>query len=171
MGHYASSGFAYPKNNRFMAIELTDNGTTRLQTSRVSATMISMVFPHPLRFKLAWQLKSSRPVFAWRAVPPEGFIALGMICTTNEDPPELSALRCVPQEWCVPSKGRPRKIWDDSGAGGGRAGSIWAVNSMDLAVFVTGHDEPRENFYDLKSTRFFLNQVAKCGSDGILQFI
>ena len=171
MGHYASQGFAYPKSNRFMVVELTDNGTTRLQTSRASATVIAKVFPHPLRFKLAWQLKSSKPVFAWRAVPPDGFIALGMVCTTDEEPPDLTVMRCVPQEWCAASKGRPRKIWDDSGAGGGKAGSIWAVNSMDLIVFVAGHDEPRETFYDLKSSRFFLNQVAKCGTDGSLAFI
>jgi hypothetical protein len=171
MGYYVAKGFAFPKSNRFMAIELTDNNTTRLQTSRVSATVLATIFPFPLRYKLVWQLKSSKPVFAWKAVPPDGFVALGMISTVVEDPPDLNAMRCVPQAWCAASKIAPRKVWDDSGAGGGKAGSVWVINSMDMIAFVAGHEAPKEPFFDLKSSRFFTSQFAKCGANGEVKFI
>ena len=96
MGHYAVKGFKYPKNNNHMLIELTDNGTNRLSTSKVSATALQSTFPFPLRFKAVWQIKSTKPVYAWRAVPPEGFVALGMMCTTTEEPPDIESMRCVP---------------------------------------------------------------------------
>jgi hypothetical protein len=34
------------------------------------------------------------------------------------------------------------KLWDDTGAGGGKPGSIWVVNNMDLMYVVPGYDPP-----------------------------
>jgi hypothetical protein len=144
-----------------MTIELTDNGTRRLQTSKVSATVLFTTFPFPLRWKQVWQLKSANPVFVWKGVAPEGFVTMGMVCSTSEEPPPLGTMRCVPEAWCVASKVTPRKVWDDSGAGGGKSGSAWIVNSLDLIAFVVGHDSPKETFYDLKSSRFMINQFAR----------
>lgn len=170
MGQYVVSGFAYPKNNRHTTVEVTDNNTTRLRTSKVSATVLATTFPFPLRYKAAWTLKSAKPLYAWRAIAPEGFVALGMLCTTTEEPPSVDAMRCVPQAWCVPTKVAPRKIWDDHGAGGGKPGSVWSINAMDLVAFVAGHEAPKETFYDLKSGRFFISQFAKCDG-GEVKFI
>lgn len=69
-------------------------------------------------------------------------------------------MRCVPAAWCVPSRSAPTKLWDDSGAGGGKPGSIWTVNSMDMIAVVTGHDVPTEKFYELKTARFYLDSGA-----------
>jgi Vacuolar protein sorting-associated protein 62 len=170
MGHFVVKGFAYPKSNKHMVIELTDNNTTRLKHSKVSASVLATTFPFPLRFKVVWTLKSAKPVYAWRAVPPEGFLALGMVCTNTEDPPPVECIRCVPEAWCVPSKFTPQKVWDDSGAGGGKPGSVWVVNSLELVAFTAGHDAPKETFYDLKSNRFFINQFARVES-GEVTFI
>lgn len=54
----------------------------------------------------------------------------------------------------------PVKIWDDTGAGGGKAGSIWIVNSMDMIAVIPGHDPPREEHWELKSTKLHLEGLA-----------
>jgi hypothetical protein len=33
-------------------------------------------------------------------------------------------------------------VWDDTGAGGGKAGSMWIVNDMNMVIIVPGHDPP-----------------------------
>jgi hypothetical protein len=96
-------------------------------------------------------------MWAWKPVPPEHFVALGMVCTSTEDPPDTDCLRCVPEKWCVPAKTAPVKVWDDTGAGGGRPGSIWIINSMDMIAVTTGHEPPKDTFYEVSSTRFFID--------------
>jgi hypothetical protein len=68
-------------------------------------------------------------------------------------------MRCVPAAWCVPTSVAPVQIWDDTGAGGGKPGSIWAINSMSLLAFVPGHDAPSDQFYDLSAPKFFIDGV------------
>ena len=62
--------------------------------------------------------------------------------------------------WASKSTVVPKKLWDDSGSGGGRPGSIWIVNSMDMIAFVPGHDAPKDDFFDLNSTKFFSDGVS-----------
>lgn len=51
---------------------------------KTSKAVLAAVFPHPLRFKQAWHLaRGDKFLYAWKAVPPEGFIALGNICSTT----------------------------------------------------------------------------------------
>ena len=71
-----------------------------------------------------------------------------------DDPPDVKAMRCVPAAWCVKSKVAPRKIWDDTGAGGGKPGSIWIINSLEMLAIVPGHDTPTDDFYDLRDSKF-----------------
>jgi len=67
-----------------MMIELTDNSTTRLLKSKTSATVLFTLFPHPLRMKKVWSMsRGDKSLFAWKAVPPEGFVAMGMLCTST----------------------------------------------------------------------------------------
>lgn len=51
---------------------------------KTSKAVLAAVFPHPLRFKQAWHLaRGDKFLYAWKAVPPEGFLALGNICSTT----------------------------------------------------------------------------------------
>jgi hypothetical protein len=79
-----------------------------------------------------------------------------MMCTRSENPPDITSMRCVPSSWCTLSSHKPVKVWDDTGAGGGKAGSIWTINSMDMIAVTIGHDAPQDTFYELNSQRFFL---------------
>lgn len=65
-------------------------------------------------------------------------------------------MRCVPLKWCVPTKIVPTKIWDDTGAGGGKPGSMWTINSLDMVAVVAGHDPPTDQYFELSQNRFFM---------------
>jgi hypothetical protein len=86
-----------------------------------------------------------------------------------DEPPDVTCMRCVPAAWCVPTSVTPTKVWDDTGAGGGKPGSIWTVNSLDMVAVVAGHEAPKEIFYDLKNNRFFVDQYAQT-ENGVVSF-
>lgn len=51
---------------------------------KTSRAVLAAVFPHPLRFKQSWHLaRGDRFLYAWKAIPPEGFLALGMISSCS----------------------------------------------------------------------------------------
>jgi len=215
LGYYASKGFNNPlggwmvSKTKYQCIEVTDYVTIRLKRNQVTKSVLVMFFPHPLRYKKVWSMsRSDKSLFAWKAVPPEGFVALGMICTSTgelkfsgiyfslicncnmctriciciviiddmyfiylfvhiyiyiiELPPSTDIMRCVPLAWCSPSKVKPTQIWNDTGAGGGKPGSMWTINSLDMMVIKQGHEPPTEVFYELNAARFFL-ESNYCG--------
>jgi hypothetical protein len=82
-----------------------------------------------------------------------------MVTTGTDDPPPRTCMRCVPRSWVVPSTAKPKLIWDDSGSGG-RAGSVWAMNSLGLMAVTQGHSAPTgEEFFDFTTARFFLGDA------------
>jgi len=52
------------------------------------------------------------------------FVAMGMVATETEEPPNRDCMRCVSVHLLQESTFEAAKIWDDSG-GGGRPGSVW----------------------------------------------
>lgn len=162
MGLYACKGFSSPLKSRaaarYQLIEITDNASIRMKRGKVIAAVVATVCPHPLKYRQVWHFaRGAKSLYAWKPMAPDGFIALGMMVTTNENPPEVTAMRCIPQQWAVASKQAPVKIWDDTGAGGGKPASMWIINSLGMVAIVPGHDPPTETFYDLVSGRFFLD--------------
>ena len=77
--------------------------------------------------------------------------------------PDVKLMRCVPASWTCKSKIVPKKIWDDSGSGGGKPGSMWIVNSLEMIAIVSGHESPKDDYYDFNSSKFFMDglQSAK----------
>ncbi len=64
-----------------------------------------------VKFKQVWHFaRGARSLYAWKAVPPEGYIAMGMLCTTTDEAPDVMAMRCVPLKWCSPTKVPPTKV-------------------------------------------------------------
>lgn len=63
-----------------------------------------------VKYKQVWHFaRGARSLYAWKAIPPEGFVAMGMLCTTTDEPPDVTAMRCVPLKWCSPTKVPPTK--------------------------------------------------------------
>eukprot|EP00298_Acanthocystis_sp_HF-20_P012235 c19785_g1_i2.p1 GENE.c19785_g1_i2~~c19785_g1_i2.p1 ORF type:complete len:774 (-),score=356.75 c19785_g1_i2:62-2122(-) len=160
LGYYGNSGFTSPANDKKtskMIIEITDTSQLRVQQSDYLQSTMDYLMPYPVRFRQIWnQQRGKEPFFAWKPIPPTAdFVALGIVATSTEDPPPLNSIRCVPKIWLTKSSAKPELIWDDSGTGG-RAGSIWTVTSFGFISVVQGHQPPEEEFYELKSKRFFL---------------
>lgn len=112
-------------------------------------------------YRLVWHSTQHKPpLYIWRAVPPaQNFVALGMVVSTGEEPPPLTACHCVPRRWCE-AVVADRFVWRDDGQGG-RAGSLWATPNMDLMLCVRGH-EPGEE----ERTVWCLKE-EKCSSDNV----
>lgn len=163
LGYYANANFSNPgsdKKNPRLVVEITDTRQLKVQHSDHLANLVSVLLPHPARFRQIWnQQRGKQPFFAWKPIPPSSdFVCLGMVCTTTEDPPSRLSVRCIPKSWVVRSTATPKMVWDDGGVGG-RPGSVWTVNNLGLVHVVQGHLLPdKEDFYELKSARFFLGQ-------------
>jgi len=96
-------------------------------------------FPAPIGFEYQWEQARGGLVVVWRPMPPsDGFVALGHIATTSQDPPTpamLPDLRCVPRDmasrWSVFAEGS--KIWSDESTGGAD-GAFWQAPTPGLFV-------------------------------------
>jgi len=159
LGHYAGSNYDNPnKDGRDrLTLEITDTAASWVGGSNWMPVVLDQFMPHPARFRLAWSLThGSNPFYAWQPIPPsEKFVALGMVGTTSENPPDIKSIRCVSIEWTVDTK-YLKMQWNDE-----ISGSIWDCNSLHLAGFVSGHDPPRQKPKDLRSSRFFLKDYSK----------
>eukprot|EP01012_Entosiphon_sulcatum_P062087 TRINITY_DN8821_c0_g1_i1.p1 TRINITY_DN8821_c0_g1~~TRINITY_DN8821_c0_g1_i1.p1 ORF type:complete len:4205 (-),score=604.71 TRINITY_DN8821_c0_g1_i1:28-12642(-) len=144
LGHYASAGFDSPdKNGRPLLLEFIDHSASGLSRDNACQGLLSYLCPHPYRFRQVWQKPQGKtPLFVWEPIPPNPqYVALGMVCTTSEDPPPRNSVRCVPRQWTQTSTFTPTLVWDDQGMGG-RPGSVWIVNSLNLMAVLPGVDPP-----------------------------
>jgi hypothetical protein len=164
VGHYAASGFDGPAKDKAsgaptarLLVELTDKAAWSTSRGKL-ADVLAAATPHPLRFRQVWSFQQGKQhLFAWQPVPPgPEFVAMGMVAGTSDSPPPVECVRCVPKNWLVQSAVVPRAVWDDSGSGGGRAGSLWSCNSLGLMFVGQGHTQPSEKFFDLKAEKFFM---------------
>lgn len=162
LGHYVGNGFDNPNRGKDerLTVEITDTSGNWVGGSNWLALVLDRFMPFPARFRLAWSLThGSNPFYAWEPIPPsDGFVAMGMVGTVTEDPPNIKCIRCVCADWVCESK-YVKQEWVDSGSGG-REGSIWVFNSLNLAGFVAGHDPPKRKIYDFKSKRFFIRDYS-----------
>jgi Ca2+-binding EF-hand superfamily protein len=169
IGHFVGSGYDNPSRDAKdrLCLEVTDTTGSWVGGSSWLPHVLDKYMPHPARFRLAWSVThGSNPFYAWEPVPPgEEFVALGFIGSNDEKQPDVKCMRCVPRDWCKPS-GYLAKVWDDSGSGG-RQGSIWVFNTMNLIGFVSGNEPPRQKGYDLKGTRFFLKEYSDTNSQNV----
>jgi hypothetical protein len=164
LGLYACKGFNPPNKQRqaqrYATIEITDNATLRFSRGKVIAAVVSQMCPHPMKFRQVWHFaRGAKSLYAWQPVAPDNFVALGMYITTSPDTPDVKVMRCVPSIWCAPSKSAPLKVWDDAGAGGGKPASMWVINALGMFTIVTGHEAPKDTFFELNSGRFFLDHT------------
>ena len=134
--------------------ELIDLQTIRTNRAATYKSLLNHIMPHPLKFKRVWHMsRGDKSLYAWKAIAPENFIALGGMVTSSDADPDVTLMRCVPKGWVTKSSFVPQQVWDDTGAGGGKPGSMWAINKQGLIVFVPGHEPPKEDFYDFSATQ------------------
>jgi hypothetical protein len=172
LGHYVGSGYENPikDDKERITLEITDTQGSFVGGSSWLLHVLDKYLPCPARFRLAWSYThGSNPFFAWEPIPPsDKFVALGFAGTTKDVPPDVRVMRCIFKGWAKEST-FVYKIWDDSGSGG-REGSIWLFNTLNLVGFVRGHDPPIHHPWDLKSRRFFLKDYNNVYSEARLYF-
>lgn len=170
LGHYHGTGYDNPNRDggQRLTLEITDTTGSWVGGSSWLPFVLDRYLPRPARYRLVWSItQGANPFYAWEPVPPsDDFVALGCIGTKTDKPPDVRMMRCVCKHWCTESK-HLKSIWNDSGSGG-REGSIWVFNSLNLIGFVNGHDPPRRGkAYDLKNHRFFLREYSCIKTNGV----
>mmetsp|Transcript_23985 Transcript_23985/g.23023 ORF Transcript_23985/g.23023 Transcript_23985/m.23023 type:complete len:612 (+) Transcript_23985:2409-4244(+) len=163
LGHFVGSGYDSPNSDGKdrLTLEITDTQGSFVGGSSWLPHVLDLYLPRPARFRLVWSVThGSNPFYAWEPIPPtDEFVAMGMIGTTKDTPPDVRVMRCVSKSWLKESD-YVHSIWDDSGSGG-REGSIWIFNTLNLAGFVAGHNPPSQRPPDLKNRRFFVRDYSK----------
>jgi len=156
VGHYANQGFLDARGgdrygvSKRQILQVKDISMVGLPDEHL-IDFANYYLPNPAMFREVWnQLSGQQHLHIWRPVPPnDNFVALGMVATTSAEQPSVESVRCVPKSWCRPAAKAPRHIWDDAGSGG-REGSIWVVNSLEVLWVTKGHREPRDDtFWEL----------------------
>jgi len=100
-------------------------------------------FPAAVAYRRLWEVTSGRQnLYVWTPIPPEGFVALGLACTTKAEPPAGAVVRCVPAAWVIASSAKPRLLFDTVGMAGRKPGSLWRVGSLGLLALGRERDPP-----------------------------
>eukprot|EP00938_MAST-03A_sp_MAST-3A-sp1_P006960 g6960.t1 len=164
LGHYVNGSFKKPSRPKPLMLQIKDKGALAAFGMDSTHEMIdrfkAQYLPHPLRFHEVWnETRGKKPIHAWEPVPPKGFVALGMVCTTSEDAPKKESMRCVPKSWVKETKAKPKLIWNDAGTGGAK-GSFWVINEMQMLSVVQGHTAPKSTFYDFPKRVFMASDYA-----------
>jgi len=158
-----------PSELQGMTIQITDRNINMLfKSENLTESHLNHLLPHPQRFKRVWsKMGGKTPLVIWRAVPPDGFVTLGMVATNSEDTPSLTCIRCVPLAWVKQVTEPPTLLWDDAGTGGKR-GSFWKVNSMGSLWVVEDLEPPEGPFYDLLATKLYAGEhYSKSSHDAL----
>ena len=69
----------------------------------------------------------------WRPIPPEGYVALGQLCSNGCDKPLLNTVRCVRADLVVLSN-ISDLIWNDKGSGARHSFSAWSLSPPDAVA-------------------------------------
>jgi len=174
IGDYANQGFADVRGgggggiNRRLMLQVKDNRWSGSSSGATSEDILRAVAdhycPHPVKYRHVWSQRRGTPLFIWRPVPPsDAFVALGMIATTENTPPKLDAVRCVPKSFCRPAVDPPVFLWDDTGSGG-KPASFWigGSNLAAQALWVTqGHAAPHDTFWELAAESITFDYTGK----------
>ncbi|WP_085712769.1 MULTISPECIES: Vps62-related protein [unclassified Pseudomonas] len=83
----------------------------------------------PDDYQWVWSDSGSRAngdCSVWRPIPPEGYVALGMVCSNDSSKPSFNAVRCVRADLVVASSANAL-VWSDKGSGADRDFSTWSI--------------------------------------------
>jgi hypothetical protein len=85
----------------------------------------------PLKFEEIWKDKGSganKNGSMWRPIPPDGYVAMGLVCNMNWGAPQLDVVRCVRADLVVPAF-PGSLIWDDTKTGSDRDFGSWRIEA------------------------------------------
>ncbi|WP_285373126.1 Vps62-related protein [Pseudomonas sp. lyk4-TYG-107] len=83
----------------------------------------------PDDFELIWKDSGSgskKDGAVWRPIAPQGYVAMGAVCSNDHEKPSLNAVRCVRADLVIASD-VGELIWNDKGSGARQSFSAWSV--------------------------------------------
>lgn len=83
----------------------------------------------PTDFELVWKDSGSGATkngSVWRPLPPEGYVALGSVCSNSHEKPSRNAVRCIRAD-LVSASATCDLIWNDKGSGARQSISTWSA--------------------------------------------
>lgn len=90
----------------------------------------------PMDFENVWKDTGSgakADCSIWQPIPPEGYVALGQVCSNGRDKPLLNSIRCVRADLVVSSP-ISDLIWNDKGSGAKHSFSAWGIYPPDASA-------------------------------------
>lgn len=83
----------------------------------------------PTKFEKVWTDRRSGANMSgsmWRPIPPDGYVALGLVCNKGYGSPSPDVVRCVRKDLVVPAF-PGNLIWDDTKTGSARDFGSWRI--------------------------------------------
>eukprot|EP00931_Biecheleriopsis_adriatica_P057118 TRINITY_DN33879_c0_g1_i1.p1 TRINITY_DN33879_c0_g1~~TRINITY_DN33879_c0_g1_i1.p1 ORF type:complete len:3259 (+),score=710.44 TRINITY_DN33879_c0_g1_i1:1294-9777(+) len=131
LGHYACSSFSAPSG--LSLLEVTDEQYTGFFAKHPRDELnhfMNLFFPHPIRFRQLWHHKEGpmKTLYVWEPIPPAvEYVAVGMVCTLEDEAPALEEMRCVPRFWAERlATSSASKVWGAAGEAGGMSATLWS---------------------------------------------
>lgn len=88
----------------------------------------------------------------WAAVPPDGYVSLGMVGTLGYSSPDIPNYRCVRRDLVIATSATI-EIWSDQGSGGDNDVTLWAIEGVPNAFVGQANYNPYSgSVWRLKST-------------------
>lgn len=88
----------------------------------------------PTNFHQVWKNSGKKvrtEISIWRPIPPEGYVAMGMVCCIGYEKPSLNIVRCVRADLAVDAY-IGNSIWNDKGSGSSMDFSAWDIHAPDV---------------------------------------
>jgi len=122
LGDIAIHGFTNINGTRVAAV-VREAGSPSIDSTKGKA------LSRPDNFELVWKDSGSGAktyVSIWRPIPPEGYVALGLVCASDHEKPSVNSVRCVRMDLVTPANAGPL-IWNDKGSGAKQNFSAWSI--------------------------------------------
>ncbi|MHC8356303.1 Vps62-related protein [Pseudomonas sp. LB3P81] len=110
-------------NGARVAAVVCESGSPSVDSTRGNALR------RPDDFERVWTDQgsgASTDASIWRPIPPAGYVAMGLVCSSDHEKPSLNAIRCVRADLVIASN-IGDLIWNDKGSGANQNFSAWNI--------------------------------------------
>ncbi|TFI56129.1 DUF946 domain-containing protein [Mastigocladus laminosus UU774] len=148
VGHYGQANYNDPIGVVVAVKELTSGALAR-----------------PTDYELVWKDTGSGASMEggfWRPIPPNGYLALGLVVTGNYNKPSLDEVRCVRQDLVI--QGKPGlQVWMDTNTHSDADFGSWEISVPEISGYEEYAYIAPGTFYGVAShTRPDTNPVMNC---------
>mmetsp|Transcript_5367 Transcript_5367/g.6871 ORF Transcript_5367/g.6871 Transcript_5367/m.6871 type:complete len:464 (+) Transcript_5367:756-2147(+) len=147
IGFYGSDNLNKPKKSprpKIIQLEAPGNLFGRSSINDELPILLDVCFPPPIGYHRIFEASGRKNFYVWKPDPPETFIAMGIVATTDDAPPPLETIRCVPKSFTTLSN-KAKFMWEPQGS----QGSLWRVGRLGLLAVSESKTNPPEQIYDL----------------------